>query len=228
MTLSPQRIIATIKRPPADVVARIAKLHVGVTGFEVGPRQTMHPSIKPLDPSWRICGPAVTVRAEYWYDRMVGELAPKFVTPGDVIVIDAGGYEDIAVWGMSMSISAKAAGAAGVVLDGATMNSALLVRERPQLPIFARAVSAVATTSDGPGSINVPVICGGVIVNPGDIVLGDSDGVVVLSPEIADAVIANVKAHDAGERDPELRKKSYWERRNVEEKLRAMPGVRWE
>lgn len=228
MTLSPQRIVADIPRPSSDLISRVAKLHVGVTGFEVGPRQTMHPAIKPLDPTWRICGPAVTVRPEQWYDRMVGELAPKFVKPGDVIVVDAGGHDAIAVWGMSMSVSAKAAGAAGVVIDGATMNSALLVRERPQLPIFARAVSAVATSSDGPGSINVSVVCGGVIVNPGDIILGDSDGVVVLTAEIAEAVIANVKTHDAGERDPELRRKPYWERRRVEERLRAMPGIRWE
>jgi len=228
MSLSPQRIVSEIKRPSAEIVERVAKLHVGVTGFEAGPRQTMHPDIKPLDPTWRVCGPAVTVRPENWYDRMVSELAPKYVKPGDVIVVDAGGRSEIAVWGMSMSVSAKSAGAAGVVIDGATMNSALLVRERPQLPIFARAVSAVATSSDGTGSINIPVICGGVIVYPGDIILGDGDGVVVLSPEIAEAVIANVKKHDAGERDPEERKKPYWIRRNVEIRLRGLPGVRWE
>jgi 4-hydroxy-4-methyl-2-oxoglutarate aldolase len=225
MSLTPQHIIERIDRPPAELIARIAKLHVGVTGFEVGPRQTMHPAIKPLDPAWRVCGPAVTVRPEQWYDRMVGELAPKFVQPGDVIVVDAGGHDEIAVWGMSMSVSAKSVGASGVVIDGATMNSALLVRERPQLPIFARAVSAVATTSEGRGSINVPVVCGGVIVHPGDIVLGDSDGVVVLTRDIAEAVIGNVKAHDAGERDPDLRKRPYWERRKVEEKLGALPGI---
>jgi 4-hydroxy-4-methyl-2-oxoglutarate aldolase len=228
MSVATHTIITDFKRPTAELIAKVAKLHIGVSGFEAGPRQTMHPGIKPLDPTWRICGPALTVRPEYWYDRMMGELAPKYAKPGDVIVIDAGGYTDVAVWGMSMTVSAKKAGVAGVVIDGATMNSALLARERVQMPIFARAVSATATTSDGPGSLNVPVVCGGVIVYPGDIILGDSDGVVVLKPEAAEAIIRNVEAHDKGEQDPEMRKKPYWERRGVVEKLKAMKNVTWE
>lgn len=228
MSVATHTIVTDFKRPSADLIAKVAKLHVGVSGFEAGPRQTMHPSIKPLDPTWRICGPALTVRPEYWYDRMMGELAPKYAQPGDVIVVDAGGYTDVAVWGMSMTMGAKGAGAAGVVIDGATMNSALLARERVQMPIFARAVSATATTSDGPGSLNIPVICGGVIVYPGDIILGDSDGVVVLKPEAAETIVRNVEAHNAGEQDPEMRKQPYWQRRGVMEKLKAMKNVKWE
>lgn len=228
MSVANHNIIADFKRPSAELIAKVAKLHVGVSGFEAGPRQTMHPAIKPLESTWRLCGPALTVRAEHWYDRMIGELAPKYAKPGDVIVIDAGGYTDVAVWGMSMTVSAKGAGVAGVVIDGSTMNSALLARERVQIPIFARGVSATATTSEGPGSINVPIICGGVIVNPGDIILGDSDGVVVLKPEAAETIIRNVEAHDKGEQDPEQRKKPYYERRGVEAKLRAMKNVKWE
>jgi 4-hydroxy-4-methyl-2-oxoglutarate aldolase len=228
MSVATHTIVADFKRPSAELIAKVAKLHVGVSGFEAGPRQTMHPAIKPLDPTWRVCGPALTVRPEYWYDRMMGELAPKYAKPGDVIVVDAGGHTDVAVWGMSMTVSAKAAGVAGVVIDGATMNAALLARERVQMPIFARAVSATATTAEGPGSLNVPIICGGVIVNPGDIILGDSDGVVVLKAETAEAIIRNVEAHNAGEQDPEQRKKPYWERRGVVEKLKAMKNVRWE
>ncbi|MDX2143378.1 MAG: RraA family protein [Rhodospirillaceae bacterium] len=228
MSVATHHIVADFKRPPAELIAKVARLHVGVSGFEAGPRQTMHPGIKPLDPTWRVCGPALTVRPEYWYDRMMGELAPKYAKPGDVIVVDAGGHIDVAVWGMSMTMSSKAAGVAGVVIDGATMNSALLARERVQMPIFARAVSATATTSEGPGSINVPIICGGVIVHPGDIILGDSDGVVVLKPEAAETIIRNVEAHNQGEQDPEQRKKPYWERRGVVEKLKAMKNVRWE
>jgi 4-hydroxy-4-methyl-2-oxoglutarate aldolase len=228
MSVATHRIVADFQRPSADLIAKVAKLHVGVSGFEAGPRQTMHPAIKPLDPTWRVCGPALTVRAEHWYDRMVGELAPKYAKPGDVIVIDAGGYIDVAVWGMSMTTNAQAAGVAGVVIDGATMNSALLARERVKMPIFARAVTATATTSDGPGSINVPVICGGVIVNPVDIFLGDCDGVVVLKPEAAESIIRNVEEHNKGEQDPAMRAKPYWERRGVIEKLKAMKNVAWE
>jgi len=227
MSIATHVIVTDFQRPSPDLIAKVARQHVGVAGFEAGPRQTAHPAIKPLDTAWKICGPAFTVRAEHWYDRLLGELAPKYVKPGDIIVIDAAGHTDVAVWGMSMSISAKAAGAAGVVIDGAVMNSSLLVRERPQLPIFARGVAATATTSDGPGSINVPVICGGVIVNPGDIILADSDGVVVLKPEMAEAMIRNAQAHDQQAQDPEAIKQPYWQRRKVEERLRTMGNVLW-
>ncbi|MCB2108993.1 MAG: RraA family protein [Rhodobacteraceae bacterium] len=227
MPISTHVINSDFQRPAKELIDKVARQHVGVAGFEAGPRQVMHPDIKPLDPTWRVCGPAVTVKPEFWYDRMVSELAPKFVKPGDVIVVDAGGHTDVAVWGMSMSTSAKAAGTAGVVIDGATMNSALLARERPQLPIFARAVSATATTSDGPGSINIPVICGGVIVYPGDIILADSDGVVVLKPDVAETIVRNVEAHDQRAQNPERRTKPYWEIRGAEERLRAMKSVTW-
>ncbi len=216
------RIITEFERPDADLVAAVAEQHVGVAGFEAGPRQVMHAAIKPMDPEWRICGPAVTVRPEYWEDRLISELAPKYVQPGDVIVVDAGGYTDVAVWGMSMTISAKAAGAAGIVLDGSCMNSALLVRERPQIPIFSRGVSAVARGSEGPGSINVPAICGGVIVYPGDIVLADSDGVVVLRPDVAKAIVDKARSHDAKSRQANDAGVPYYEQRGSEAKLRAL------
>ncbi|MBL8643895.1 MAG: RraA family protein [Rhodospirillaceae bacterium] len=227
MTVRQHVIVTDIPRPAPELVAKVAKQYVGVAGYELGPRQVCHPDIKPLDPTWKICGPAVTVRADHWFDRMMGELAPKYVKPGDIIVVDAGGYTDVAVWGMSMSTSAKKAGAAGVVIDGATTNSALLTRERPQLPVFARGVSAAVLTAEGPGSINVPVVCGGVIVNPGDIILADSDGVVVLRPEMAEAMIRNAEAHDKNAQDPEAAKKPYWERREVEARLKAMGNVTW-
>jgi 4-hydroxy-4-methyl-2-oxoglutarate aldolase len=130
----------------------------------------------------------------------MGELAPKYAKPGDVLVVDAGGHIEIAAWGMSMTIAAAHAGVAGIVIDGSCMNSALLARERPQVPLFVRGVSATTKGSEHPGSLNVPVICGGVIVNPGDIILADSDGVVVLP---------------------------YYEQRGSEEKIRAFPDVKW-
>ena len=215
------------QRPSAELVAKVAKQHVGVAGFEAGPRQVMHAAIKPLNPAWRICGPAFTVRPEVWDDRLMGELAPKYVKPGDVIVVDAGGYTDVAVWGMSMTIGAKRAGAVGVVIDGSTMNSALIGRERQQIPVFARGVVPVAKGAEGPGSLNIPVVCGGVIVYPGDIILADSDGVVVLKPEMAAAIIAAAERHDNQARGDVSQDVPYFERKNSEGKLRAFPNVMW-
>ena len=215
------------QRPLEKLIQQVAQLHVGVAGARAGPRQVMHPAIKPLDPRWRLCGPAFTVRPEFWDDRLMGELAPKFAKPGDVLVVDAGGHAEIAVWGLSMTVAARDAGVAGVVIDGACMNGTLLVEERPQIPLFARGLSPIAKGAERPGSLNVPVICGGVIVNPGDIILGDRDGVVVLPPRIVTRVIAEVDAHNQQVRADVRDNVPYYERQGSEEKLRAFKDVDW-
>jgi 4-hydroxy-4-methyl-2-oxoglutarate aldolase len=214
-------------RPDKSLIDKINQQHVGVAGFEAGPRQVAHPDIKPLDPDWRICGPALTVRPQYWDDRLVSELAPKFAEPGDIIVIDAGGHIDSAAWGMSMTRAAAAAGVAGIVIDGSCMNSALLAREQPLIPIFARGISATTRGAEYPGSINIPVICGGVIVNPGDIILADSDGVVVLPPALAAKIIAGCEAHDRQARSDNEQNVPFYKTKNSEEKLRAFRDITW-
>jgi 4-hydroxy-4-methyl-2-oxoglutarate aldolase len=187
----------------------------------------MHAAIKPLLPTWRICGPAFTLRPEYTEDLLTGELAGKYAQAGDVIVVDAGGRVDVACWGLGMSMPAAAAHCAGVVLDGACMNSALLTRERVQLPIFARAVVASARGAEKAGSINVAVICGGVIVYPGDIILGDSDGVVVLPADQADAILRRSEGYGAQASQDNAADIPYWQRRRSEEKMRALPDIDW-
>lgn len=203
----------------------MAATHVGVTGVHAGPRQVVAAAIKPLSPQWRICGPAFTVRPEYSEDLLVGEVAGKYAQPGDVIVVDAGGREDVACWGMGMSMAAHAAGCAGVVLDGMCMNGALLTRERIQLPIFARGLCASARGAEKPGWINEPVICGGVIVYPGDIVLGDCDGVVVVPVRRALEIVERSAGYQVRAAADAAQQVPYWERRESERKLRAIPGV---
>ena len=220
-------IITDFERPDPVLVEKVSRQHVGVAGFKAGPRQVCHPDIKPLDPAWRICGPAFTVQPEYWDDRLMGELAPKYAKPGDVLVIDAGGHTEIAAWGMSMTIAAAKAGVAGIVIDGSCMNSALLARDRPQIPLFVRGVSATAKGSERPGSLNVPVICGGVIVYPRDIILADSDGVVVLRPDRAEKIVAAAEAHDDRSRSDNNQNIPYYERKKSEEKVRSFPDVTW-
>jgi len=215
------------QRPARELIERAARTHVGVTGVHAGPRQVAHPAIKPLLNEWRICGPAFTVRPEHTDDLLVGELAGKYAQPGDVIVVDAGGREDKACWGMGMSMGAKRAGCAGVVLDGRCMNGALLTRERVQLPIFARGLVASANGAERAGWLNGPVICGGVIVNPGDIVLADCDGVVFLPQDQADAILRRSEAYARSAATDNQADIPYWQRRETEEKLRALPDIDW-
>lgn len=220
-------VITDFKRPAKTLIEAVSKQHVGVAGFEAGPRQVAHPAIKPLDPAWRICGPAFTVRPEDWDDRLMAEVAPKHAKPGDVLVIDAGGYTQTAVWGMSMSQAANAAGVAGVVIDGSCMNARLHTHERPQIPLFTRGVSPIAKGAQRPGSLNVPVICGGVIVNPGDIVLADADGVVFLPPRMAQKIIDACEAHDVQARQDSADGVPFHKRKSSEDTLRALPDIEW-
>jgi 4-hydroxy-4-methyl-2-oxoglutarate aldolase len=214
-------------RPDRGLVERASATHVGVTGVHAGPRQVMDAAIKPLDPTWRICGPAFTVRPEYTDDLLMGEIAGKYAQAGDVVVVDAGGRADRACWGMGMSTAVRVAGCAGVVLDGYCMNGALLTRERVQLPVFARGLVASAGGAERAGWLNVPVICGGVIVRPGDIVLGDCDGVVVLPVEQAAAILAQSQRYQAQASAPQAALEPYYERRRSEAKLRAIPDIEW-
>lgn len=214
-------------RPDPQLVARVAATHVGVTGVHAGPRQVADAGIKPLRPDWRICGPAFTVRPEHTDDLLMGELAGKYARPGDVIVVDAGGRADRACWGMGMSSAARAAGCAGVVLDGYCMNGALLTREREQLPIFGRGFVASAGGAERAGWLNVPVVCGGVIVRPGDIVFGDCDGVVVLPLERAAEIIAASGGYQAQASADNAAAVPYYYRRRSEAKARALEDVEW-
>ena len=221
------QIRTDFSRPDATLVERAARSHVGVTGVHAGPRQVMNFGIKPLDPAWRICGPAFTVRPEHTDDLLMGELAGKYAKPGDVIVVDAGGRLDKACWGMGMSMAANAAGCAGVVLDGLCMNGALLTRDRVQLPIFARGLCATANGAEHAGWLNVPVICGGVIVHPGDIILADCDGVVVLPPALAAQILDRSLGYQGQAAAENQKAVAYFERRKSEQKLREMQDIEW-
>jgi 4-hydroxy-4-methyl-2-oxoglutarate aldolase len=221
------QIRTDFERPDPALVARAAASHVGVTGVHAGPRQVADYRIKPLDPAWRICGPAFTVRPEFTDDLLMGELAGKYAKPGDVIVVDAGGRLDRACWGMGMSTAARLAGCAGVVLDGLCMNGALLTRERVQLPVFARGLVASASGAERPGWLNVPVVCGGVIVHPGDIVLADCDGVVFLPRERAEAILERSIGYQSQAAADGKAAVPYFVRRQSDEKARALPDTEW-
>lgn len=131
-----------------------------------------------LQPRARVVGPAITVQT-YGRDSTACHKVFDFVRPGDVIVVDRGGERRYACWGEMTSIAAKVREVAGVVVDGPVTDVAS-IREM-QLPVFCRGTSVVTTQLLGQhGGINVPVACGGVVVHPGDLVLGDENGLIVI------------------------------------------------
>jgi 4-hydroxy-4-methyl-2-oxoglutarate aldolase len=183
----PSCINATITRTPADLVERFKLIKAEIVAERVGRSQRMSGSIKPLvGRDWRIVGPAVTVQLEH-IDLLTSVASIAVAKPGDVIVIAAQGMEDAAVWGGGLSLSARNTGVEGVVLDGLVLDAPSILQR--EVPVFCRGSTMIHAPSERMGSINVPVACGGVIVNPGDLILGDLDGVMVLRPDQAAAMI---------------------------------------
>jgi regulator of RNase E activity RraA len=121
-------------------------------------------------------------------DNLMIHKALQLGQPGDVLVIDGGGCIDRALIGEIMKNVARARGFVGLVIDGAIRDSAAFRDDG--FPCYARGVCHRGPYKDGPGEINVPVSISGMVVNPGDIVVGDDDGVVFIAPEEAEAVAA--------------------------------------
>jgi 4-hydroxy-4-methyl-2-oxoglutarate aldolase len=144
--------------------------------------------IRPLFPNVRAVGTALTVRLP---DGDLEPIVPAvdLIEPGDVLVIDHGGRESVACWGELTSLAAQKRGCVGVIVDGAVANIAEMAGHR--LPTFARGVAALGgrRLAQG-GGVNVPVQCGGVAVHPGDLVLADDDGIVIVPPPRLDDVAA--------------------------------------
>lgn len=158
------------------------------------------PAIQSMFDGVKVAGPAVTVRIAD-NDAIAMNHALLALRPGDVLVVDMSGDHRHAPVGAVTAAAAKAQGAAAVVVDGVATD--VLELRETGLPVFARGTSCLTTKRVyGSGSaVNVSVRCGGVTVNPGDLVLGDDNGVVILSPEVADQVLAQVLDSDAAEPD---------------------------
>src|SRR5438093_1101138 len=134
----------------------------------------------------RMAGPAVTVRVHTADILMVG-ISLSHCPKGSVLVIDGQGELNTALWGEVTTLAARLKGLQGVVIDGAIRD--LYKIRRDKLPVFARAVVPNAGGAQYAGEINVPIQCGGAIVHPGDWIVGDEDGVVVVPQDRRDLVM---------------------------------------
>jgi RraA family protein len=142
----------------------------------------------------RVVGPACTVKV-FPGDNLMVHKALDVLEPGDVVVVDAGASDHNAVLGDLISMKAKHRGAAAFVVDG-------FVRDLPNIreldfPVFGRGTTPIGPLHRGPGEINYAVCCGGVVVNAGDIIVGDAMGVVVVPQSIAAELLERLRAHAA-------------------------------
>lgn len=146
--------------------------------------------IRPFSKRTRLAGRALSVRTAVG-DNLFIHRALDEIFPGAVIVVDGGGFDGRALIGEIMAAIAKSRGAAGFVIDGAIRDAQSIAAG--DFPVFARSSIHLGPYKNGPGAINVPVSVGGMMVNPGDIVVGDGDGLVAFSPDIAADLLAATK-----------------------------------
>jgi len=182
------RIYTKVNRPSKELIEQFRGLPVANIADEMNRFDCVDARIKPYN-SAPLLGPAFTVKARIG-DNLMLHKALDLAQPGDVLVVDVQGDLANSLTGEIMMRQAMKKGFAGVVIDGAIRDVEAL-REM-DMAIYAAGVTPKGPYKDGPGEINVPVSCGGVVVNPGDILVGDADGIVVIRPQ--DAPILAEKA----------------------------------
>ena len=206
----------TLKPLPSPLDERLVSKLVKAEPATIGHFRNsgfMDPAIRAMQPDVRIAGPAVTVRAPGMDGTIVGYALGQ-VRRGDVLVIDRAGDHRHAAFGGLVAYACKVAGLAGVIIDG--MATDIGEVRKYNVPLWCRGLSAVTTKRIGlAGEFCVPVSCGGVAVNPGDVIIADECGVVVLDRAEAeaaadraigmqDAEIASRKRLDSGEKLPDI------------------------
>jgi len=169
----------------AAAEAGVADLHEAL-GPIAGMAQLMGPRMRPLDPRWRIAGPAVTA-VMFPGDNLMMHKALDLAEAGQVRVITNGGGLHGAVWGELAAVVAQRKGVAGLVADASVRDTEALLAMG--FPVWSTSIHASHGEKRGPGAINAPVVIDGVVVNPGDIIVADADGVLAVPRlALADAV----------------------------------------
>ena len=192
------RIRNEIERPDPDVVAGLGAFDTPSVSDQMNRLYTMVPEIHAITgPELSIFGPACTVKC-FPGDNLMVHKSLDIAQAGDVLVIDASSSSLTAVAGDLISTKARHRGIKGFVVDG-------LVRDVPEIvalkdfPVFARGMTPIGPLHRGPGEINHPISAGGIVVNPGDIVLGDANGVVIVPRAIAKELLDRLQELSAVE-----------------------------
>lgn len=184
------RINRQVARAPRDLVESFAGIPVANIGDNMNRRACLDAGIRPLNGS-ALLGTAVTLKTSPG-DNLLLYAAIALAMPGDVIVVDAQGDLSNAIVGELMLTWAQKKGIAGIVVDGAVRDAAAI--KTMDIAVYAAGITPNGPFKNGPGEVNVPISCGGQVVRPGDIIVGDADGIVAIDPRDAADVLEKARA----------------------------------
>ncbi|NQU03252.1 MAG: 4-carboxy-4-hydroxy-2-oxoadipate aldolase/oxaloacetate decarboxylase [Syntrophaceae bacterium] len=192
-----KHVIHNIERVPGDLVESMRALPTATISEAYGSKGALFNYIKPIRTSMKLCGSVIPVKARPG-DNLLVHKAIYVAQPGDVLLIDTESFVEGGFWGEIMSEAAQQRGIEGLVTDGAVRDTEEIAEMG--FPVFCQAVSIKGTTKISLGTINHPIHFGGIKIRPGDLIVGDADGVVVIARDDVSEVLEKAQEREAKEK----------------------------